>query len=294
MNAPVRTCEVCGSAHFQAFGDKDGHHFTRCASCGLERIDPQPTDEVLAKIYGEHYYDAWGLQTDRSAVEQIKRSTFRRVLRGLGSGSGRLLDCGAATGFLMREARELGYEPFGVELSEFGAKEIASRFGADHAFHGHLEDAPFAPGFFQAITMCDYLEHVRDPRRIVERAFGLLAPGGKLAISMPRVGSLTHRLMGMRWSHYKVEHLYYFSVENLGELLRSVGFGRYRGKMLLKTMSLPYVAHQFDVYPHPVLTPAVHGAMAILPSRVRGTMFPIPMGELVAYAEKRAGGWPSA
>jgi hypothetical protein len=90
----------------------------------------------------------------------------------------------------------------------------------------------------------------------------------------------------MRWTHYKVEHLYYFSVENLEQLLGRLGFRSYRGKPLIKTMNLRYMAHQFDIYPHPVLTPVVRGATALVPAALRRTMFPISMGELVAYAEK--------
>ncbi len=287
-SATMRACEVCGASEFRAIGDKEGHHFFRCARCGLERIDPQPTDETLAKIYGEHYYDSWALHTDADVVEQLKRSTFRRVLRGVGEhGSGKLLDCGAATGFLMGVAKELGYDVYGVELAEFGAKKIAERFGADHSFQGQLEDAPFAKGSFEVITMCDYLEHVRDPVGILERANALLRPGGKLALTVPHVGSLSQRTMGMRWPNYKVEHLFYFSKKNLQRLLESTGFGSYRAMTLVKTLNLRYIAHIFNEFPHWLFTPAMRGATAVIPTRLQQAMFPIMTGDLVAWVTKR-------
>ena len=284
-----RPCEVCGGLGFSTFMRKAEHDFTRCSRCGLERIDPQPTDETLAKIYGEHYYDAWGLQSDRESVEAIKRGTFERVLRGLGDlpRGAKTLDCGAATGFLMQVAAGMGWEPFGAELSEFGAGEIAKRFGKDHVHRGQLEDAPWPDGTFDAITMCDYLEHVRDPEGILRRALRLLKTGGKIAITMPRVGSATYKAMGQRWTHYKVEHLYYFSIENLRQLLERMGFGDYSGATLFKTMNIRYMAHQFDVYPHPVLTPIVRSARSVVPGKIQRANFPIAMGELVAYATKR-------
>jgi SAM-dependent methyltransferase len=284
----MRACEVCGASEFRPVGDKDGHHVVRCTTCALERIDPQPTDETLAQIYGEHYYDAWGLHTDAQlVVEQMKRSTFRRVIRGLGNGAtGKLLDCGAATGFLMGEARELGYEPFGVELSEFGAKKIAERFGPEHAFQGQLEDAPFADGSFQAITMCDFLEHVRDPASVLRRANTLLRPGGRIALTVPHVGSLSQRTMGMRWTNYKVEHLYYFTKKNLEQLLEKMGFRSYRAVTLVKTMNLRYMAHIFNEFPHWLFTPLMRSASAVVPTRLQHAMFPIMTGDLVAWAEK--------
>ncbi len=283
----MRACEVCGAADFRPFGEKDEHKFVRCAACGLERIDPQPTDETLDRIYGEHYYDAWGLQTDQDAVEQMKRATFHRVLRGIpGEPRGRLLDCGAATGFLMREAKDMGWDPYGVELSEFGAKKIADRFGKDHAFQGHLEDAPFEDGFFDVITMCDYLEHVRDPGRVLKKARELLAPGGKIALTVPHVGSLSQRTMGMRWTNYKVEHLFYFGKKNLETLLAKNGFHGYRAGPLFKTMNVRYMAHIFDEFPHWLFTPVMRTASKVLPPPVMRAGFPITTGDMVAYAVK--------
>ena len=114
--------------------DKVDHHFVRCDACALERIDPQPTNETLAAIYGQHYYDAWGLDQDAEVVSDFKKRTFAHVLERLPVKEGPLLDCGAATGFLLEVARERGYQPYGVELSEFGAAELARKFGADRSF----------------------------------------------------------------------------------------------------------------------------------------------------------------
>ena len=210
-------------------------------------------------------------------------------MKGLGplrSGA-RVLDRGAATGFLMGLANDLGYQPFGAELSEFGANQIAEKFGRDHVHQGQLEDAPFEDGFFDAIFMCDYLEHVRDPALVLRKAHALLAPGGRIVLSTPRVGSLTHAAMRLKWTHYKVEHLYYFSIENLRMLLEKVGFADFRGRPLIKTMNLQYIAYQFSVYPHALLSPIIHTVTKAAPSSLRSMNFPVPMGELVAYATKR-------
>ena len=194
----MTACEVCSSTEQVALFDKAAHHFVRCRGCGLERISPQPTDDTLAQIYGAHYYDAWGLHEAEDVVATLKRRTFRAVLGKLPAPApgATLLDLGAATGFLMDEARARGYEAFGVELSEFGAGEIAARFGADHVFCGELPRAAFAglaPGQVSAITMCDYLEHVRDPRDTLRLARRWLAPGGALAITTPDAGSPSRR-----------------------------------------------------------------------------------------------------
>lgn len=285
-----RPCEVCDGENFSTFGEKEGHSFARCETCGLERIDPAPTDETLAKIYGEHYYDAWGLKKDHDAVAKIKKSTFERVVGGAGKlkPNARILDLGAATGFLMEVARDRGYEAYGLELSEFGANEIARKFGKDRVFRGQLEDATFEgvpKGGFDAIFMCDYIEHVRDPKGVLKLVYEWLAPGGVVGMTTPRLDSISRKLMGMGWTHYKIEHLYYFSNAVMERLLTSIGYRAYRGKALVKTMTPEYIAHQFRVYPHPLLSKVARIGEA-LPAIAQEAPFPILMGDLLSYAEK--------
>jgi len=62
--------------------------------------------------------------------------------------------------------------------------------------------------FFDIITMIDFIEHVGAPMSILVKASRLLRPGGQLVILTPNADSLSRRLMGLRWLHYKVEHLY--------------------------------------------------------------------------------------
>jgi len=284
-----RPCEVCHGLRFLALGRKGGQTFVRCRECGLERIDPPPTDEDLAEIYGQHYYDAWGLGTDGAAVETQKRGTFARVLDAAALARGaRVLDCGAATGFLMMEAADRGLEPYGVELSDFGAESIARRFGAERVFRGQLEEARF-PGLperhaFHAIFMCDYLEHVRDPEAVLRRARELLAPGGRVIITTPRTGSWSHRAMRLGWTHYKTEHLYYFGDHSLRLLLERLGFAEVKLRPLVKSMTLAYLAQQLATYRHPVLTPLAQAMARLVPARLGRRTFPVLMGEVVAVA----------
>lgn len=289
MHAELRTCEVCrGSDAVQLF-EKADHRFVRCSGCGLEQIDPPPTDETLAAIYGKHYYDAWGLHEEQDTVAQLKKGTFDYVLGALpleGKG-GALLDCGAATGFLLEVAKDRGFEPSGVELSEFGAKEIARKFGEDRSFRGEIEDVKFPEGTrFRAITMCDYIEHVRSPRRVLERVRDLLAPGGAIAITTPDTGSVSRKVLGTGWSHYKVEHLHYFNRDNLRRLLEEVGFSRVTFKPLWKSLNVKYIREQFEVYPHPVLSVVARGLGEALPASLQRRPVRVLTGELLAVASR--------
>lgn len=292
MHATNRPCEVCSTTEFTPLFEKEEHTFVRCRSCALERIDPAPTDDTLAKIYGKHYYDAWGLHGDENTVAQLKKATFAYVLGRLPrpAPGDKLLDCGAATGFLLEVAKDLGFDPYGVELSEFGAGEIARKFGAGHSFRGQIEDATFpdaAPGSFAAVTMCDYIEHVRKPSEVLDRARTLLRPGGSIALTTPDTTSLTHRVLGKGWSHYKIEHLYYFGTENLTKLLEGAGFHDVTVHPLWKALSLKYIREQFEVYPHPVLSRAARGLGKVVPNMLQARPLRLLTGEMLVVARAR-------
>jgi SAM-dependent methyltransferase len=293
--ASARPCEVCGGPYFDVRFHRLGRRYERCRDCGLERTEPAPSDADLAQIYGRHYYDAWGLSGGGDDVRAMKKGTFRRVLAAAGPlpPGARVLDCGAATGFLMEVVREAGHEPYGIELSAFGAERIAERFGAERVFQGDIEDAHFAlveEGRFAAIFMCDYLEHVRDPARVLRRAADWLQPGAPLVITTPRIGSLTQRVMGSAWSHYKTEHLYYFAPNNLRMLLVQTGFEVVRTKAMRKNMTAAYVYNYFATYHHPVFSPLAR-LLRRLPQRLRDYDVGLIMGEMLVVA-RRTGAQP--
>jgi SAM-dependent methyltransferase len=285
-------CIVCGNAHLKEFLKKDAHSFKRCTECGLETILPQPGDEELSQIYNRHYYEAWGMHDNESLVAELKHSTFRKLLALTDKyipDNARILDLGCATGYFLDICKLSGYEPFGVELSEYGAEEAASKHGKEHIFCGRFEDAQFKinpENTFAAIFMSDFLEHVRDPGEILQRAYMLLDPGGLLIVTTPYVGSLSYYLMGKTWSQYKQEHLFYFSPGNIKRLLRAAGFREVKRKPAYKSMNLRYLAWQFLKYRHPIISPLFAALTKIMPSFLLNIRFPALLGDMTIVAKK--------
>ena len=289
----MSSCLVCGAEPREAFRRWD-HRFVRCPSCGLEAIDPQPDDATLARIYGEQYYDAWGVKEDEELVREMKRATFLPYLRPLGKPrpGDRLLDCGAAMGYLAEAASEKGWDAYAVELSEFGARACARRLGEDHVFRGEAGESRFVAnpaGRFEAITMIDFIEHVRRPREVIRWAAGRLAPGGRLLLVTPRSGGMTHRVMGRSWPHYKLEHLWYLRPGNLFRLLEEEGFEDLRLRPAPKALMGAYVATYFRRYRNPLLTPLSGWSVRLLPRPL--TRFPIPLvlGDMLVCGRRRQG-----
>jgi hypothetical protein len=154
-------------------------------------------------------------------------------------------------------------------------------------YEGEIEGAWFPANpenRFDAITMIDFIEHVRSPRAVLHWAAARLNPAGSLLVVTPRVGSLSHRTMGQRWTHYKTEHLWYFSPRSLIRLLNEVGLSLVALRPAWKRVSLEYAMHQFRVYPHPLISRILPTLHCVLPHSFTELGFSLPVGEMVAHA----------
>ena len=286
-----RPCEACSAKRFKRMFTLGPYDFQRCAACGLERIEPQPDDQALSGLYGRRYYDAWGLHEAQDSARRMKMALFGNWLAALGPlpAKSKVLDCGAATGYLMEAAAEKGLEPYGVELSDFGAQEIGRKFEAGRVFAGPFEEAAFPQvpeGGFHAVLMCDFLEHVRSPDKALRKAHKMLAPGGSILVVTPNTASLSRRFMSSKWLHFKLEHLYCFNPGNISLLLRAAGFQPVRTKPAWKTINVQYLVNQFNTYPHWLLTPLFRLGDKVLPRKLKEKTFPVLFGEMIVLAKK--------
>ncbi len=128
---------------------------------------------------------------------QLKRDPYSShsvILARAGEGRGRrLLDVGAADGFLAEQLTERGYEVTCIEgdqgLAALAAGKCRSVVVAD------LEgDLPDLDGPFDVIVYGDVLEHLKDPLRVFLTLNRLLSPGGTIIVSVPNVAHLWVRL----------------------------------------------------------------------------------------------------
>src|ERR1700694_536642 len=102
-----------------------------------------------------------------------------------------VLDLGTATGALGAHLRDVkGCIVDGVEL-DAGAAAVA-RPSYRSLLELNLESAQlgehFGRGAYSAIVCADVLEHLREPGRVLDQLHALLAPGGRVLISIPNVG----------------------------------------------------------------------------------------------------------
>jgi SAM-dependent methyltransferase len=279
-------CPVCGSGPVKKGHALGAGALHACGACTVRFISPQPTDAELKEMYGERYYRSWGLSgaEENERLKAMKTATFelRLDLISRYKTSGDILDVGCATGYFLEAAGKRGFQPYGVEISDHSSAAAKEKFGADRVHSGVLEDAPFRDGQFDVIAMSDLLEHVRDPLRTLAAARRLLKDDGAVMIMTPDTDSLTARLMGARWTHYKPEHLFYFNRRSLSLLAEKSGFEAVDFRAAKKAMNLEYLRTQFAAYPHRLLTPASALLAGMVPRGLRSGNFLLTMGEMTA------------
>jgi SAM-dependent methyltransferase len=155
-------------------------------------------------------------------------------------------DVGAGSGAMTRRLGRKGIEVVSVEPLPEGAREIA-HMGAE-VFCGTLGDLSLPSGSLPAVGLFDVLEHIQDPSDILGEIGRVLAPGGKLVVTVPAyqwLWSAEDEALGhyrrytaktlstvLRRSHFSVESVrYYFaSLVPAAALLRTLPyrFGRRR------------------------------------------------------------------
>ncbi|MBU2490015.1 MAG: methyltransferase domain-containing protein [Proteobacteria bacterium] len=122
--------------------------------------------------------------------------TVRFERLGLAPGS-RFLDVGCGGGRHTCEGYSLvGVTSVGVDLDEAsvamtqgllcGMEEAGMGRGSWHVAVANAESLPFPDGHFQAIVCSEVMEHVADPGAAARELARVLAPGGTLAVSVPR------------------------------------------------------------------------------------------------------------
>ncbi|MCA9981003.1 MAG: class I SAM-dependent methyltransferase, partial [Anaerolineales bacterium] len=119
-------------------------------------------------------------------------------------------------------AREAGWDAWGVEPSSWAVQE-AQRHNLP-IIQGTLDSPEVAAMRFDAVTMWDVIEHVYDPQGELRKAFGVLNPGGYIAVHTMDIESRMAKLMGERWPWLMAMHIHYFSQRTLAAMLEKVGF----------------------------------------------------------------------
>lgn len=205
-------CLLCDSTKLIALTGYESAYLCRCKNCGFVFSRRVPENKELEEYYGVHY----------SRTNYLSPITVVRYCELLDEfekfrKTNRLLDVGSGCGFLLEIAKDRGWEVYGTELTD---EMIA--LGNQKGFQmrqGDISSAGFNPEMFDIITCIEVLEHLNNPKEVVEEMFTILRPGGKVYLTTPNFNSLLRYRLKSAYDVIEYpNHLSYYTPKTLRQL----------------------------------------------------------------------------
>jgi SAM-dependent methyltransferase len=233
-------CKVCAS-HAVVFLCEtfNGHSSTeyirhyRCASCQLVFVANQFDDSELGEAYSSLNSTDYYQEIEKENREKMK--TAARNLQKILEPTARIIDVGTGDGSFVSVLHEAGFE--NVSAHEIPGADLTKIDGiADEVYRDY--DYKCVPSeSFDAITLLDVVEHVRDPQYLIDQCFRMLTPGGYIYFHTPvvtRTDRIMHGILkipkldgiGKLWQRGRtsVFHLHNYSPASLSLLLGKAKF----------------------------------------------------------------------
>lgn len=205
-NGPHRACILCGSTAQVYLFIRHGAAVSRCASCGLARLDPRTDAQAIAGAER-----ASGIRRPLSSLTEQRAA--ERVLN--------LLENRGASRSGMLAVVPAGH-PF-IAAAEARGFTIAAR----REMHD-IERCDIPAGPYESAVVLFQLEKASEPLIALDRIRRALVPGGLLLVLTPSLDSWPARLLRSQWTGWLPENRYYFDAQTLQSTCLRSGFAELR------------------------------------------------------------------
>ncbi len=183
-------------------------------------------EEQRARLLARYTEDFYGVQNDLSeeGVEKLACYAAQALVPLLPEDrQAPILEIGAGCGGFLLAARRAGYA--NVAALDLSPQQVdfCRKLGFPEVECADAVAALSRPGRqFAAIVMADVLEHLSKAEALAvpQLAFRRLLPGGRLILRVPNMSNP----LNVRTRYVDLTHEVGFTLESLGQLLRSAGF----------------------------------------------------------------------
>ncbi len=189
--------------------------------CGLIRtIVKRKNDFVSGKIY------EYKSEANKHYRHQAKEFTqfAKSIIRFLDKKGGTLLDIGCGFGWVVKEAKDQGFNSTGIDSShpytEFGKKKLNVDLKNVSLKEFNTKKK------YDTIILNHVLEHIVDLNKSLFKIHSLLVnKNAEFFIASPNINSLMFKIFKNKWYGLQPnQHVWQFSPESLGEILRVNNF----------------------------------------------------------------------
>src|SRR5258705_3107129 len=247
----LHACNLCGAAEFVILTHRDRYGYPAeahvCRHCGLVFLNPRMTAAAYGRFYNGIYrplvsafhgrlIDARTIQ-DEQRDYAIERAGF---IRPFMSGTARktLLDIGGSTGVVAAHfEKEFGLEGTLIDPAPLEVEQ-AQRLGLE-TVTGLVEEHDFGRRRFDAVIICQTVDHLLDVAGTLARVRQLLSNNGLLFIDIVDFRAAYLRTWSVE-AAVKIDHPYYLTEQTMAAYLRSSGFEALRSDYAADHLHVSY------------------------------------------------------
>lgn len=213
----ISSCNLCCSEEITPILEHERAFLHKCKNCSFIFSARVPSRVEIDEIYKNKfnhtsYFSPITVKRYESLLDDFE--SFRKT--------NRILDVGAGFGFFMQIAKERGWEIIGVEISDLCIEEC-ERKGLS-VLKGMLTELNLEENQFDVITGLEVIEHVSNPKEMMQEMHRLLRKGGLLYLTTPNFNAINRYRLKEKYDviSYPI-HLCYFTPKTLKKLSSDVG-----------------------------------------------------------------------
>lgn len=217
-----RTCPACGASDERFLFYKSGGTYVGCNACQMVYLNPVFKDEILERYYRtNHQLQGATVAADLGFYAGLYKKGLQEIERVVGA-QGRILDVGCSTGNFLDIAKAAGWHTSGLELNHVEAQEAKAK---GHAVQEQLLAAASFDERFDAISLWDVFEHIKDGLGFLQQAKPLLSENGVVFLQSPSRDALAARILQEKCNMFDgLEHVNLFGIDSINSLCARAGY----------------------------------------------------------------------
>lgn len=234
-------CLLCGSNHysrllfpvafqesdinkktFSARRKPDSVHYAlwKCDRCGLVYSNPVLASDNLKKLYQESNLS---YNEQISYLKKDYGNLLKKAILNLPKKEN-FLEIGCGNGFMLTEAKKLGFKGFfGVEPSK-EAVDKANCEIRDKITLNFFQKGQFKNNFFDLVCFFQTIDHILEPNTFLADVYNILKPGGKVICVCHNTDFIGAKIFKEKWPIFDIEHIFLFNKNNLSAIFDKAGF----------------------------------------------------------------------
>lgn len=215
-----RNCPVCDKNDCLTLFSKEGGSYVKCLNCSMVYLNPVFADDALKNYYEHnHPVQAQIVENSDPFYENLYNQGLDSIEKACSSGN--VLDIGCSSGVFLDLAKKRDWNTHGIELNiqEFN---MAQKKG--HCVYNELLEHLNFEIKFNAITLWDVFEHIKDGEFYLNVMKKQLSENGVIFLQIPSSDSLAAKILQEKCNMFDgLEHVNLYGVETIKMLANKCG-----------------------------------------------------------------------